>query len=99
MKKIIIPELKTSCGEFFYGNFCFQDNKMTLELLFQGSQLLEYVCLFFMRIVNGRRAKYLTSARRIFWRLNKLPITGSRKEMVEETFDSLISFISNSLAI
>lgn len=97
MRKIIIPVLKTSCGELFYGNFYIQDNKITLELLFQGSQLLEYICIFFVKIVNNRGLKYFFSAKKIFWRLNKLPIFGSRKEMVEEVFDSVITFISSEI--
>jgi hypothetical protein len=97
MKKIIIPRLKTSCGEVFYGNFFLENNKVMLELSFQGSQLLEYVCLFFIKIVNNHPIPYLLSAKRIFWRLNALPIQGSRKEMVEEIFDLLTAFIKSSL--
>lgn len=99
MKKIIIPHTKTSCGELFYGNFYIQDNKIIIELLFQGSQLLEYVCLFFIKIVNNRSIKHLLAAKKIFWRLNALPIGGSRKEMVEEVFNNLMFCIVSNITL
>lgn len=97
MKKIIIPHLKTSCGELFYGHFSFMDNKIIIELSYKGSQLLEYVCVFFVKIVNNHSIVYLLAAKKIFWRLNDLPIKGSRKEMVEETFDLLTTYIVSSI--
>jgi hypothetical protein len=97
MKKIIIPHLKTSCGELFYGHFAFIDNKIVIELSYKGSQLLEYICVFFVKIVNNHSIQYLLAAKKIFWRVNNLPIKGSRKEMVEETFDALINYIVSSI--
>jgi hypothetical protein len=94
MKKIIIPIIKTNCGESCYGDFYFIDNLLHIQLLFEGSQLLEYTCLLFIKIVNNRSIKYLLYAKKIFWRLNKLPIIGNRKEMVEEILNKLIHFIS-----
>ncbi len=99
MKKIIIPNLKTSCGEFFYGSFYLLDDKINIELLSKGSQLLDYICLFFTKIVNDRPIKYLLLSKKIFWRMNVKPILGSRKDMVEETLDMLIDFISLSLKL
>jgi hypothetical protein len=97
MKKIIIPHLKTSCGELLYGSFSLENNKIIIQLSFQGSQLLEYVCQFFIKIVNNHSIPYLLAAKKIFWRLNALPIKGSRREMVEETFDLLTTYIVSSI--
>ncbi len=95
IKKIAIPKIKTICGELVSGLFSFSvdSKKITLELFPQGSQLLEYSCNFFIKIVNNRSKLYLISAKKIFWRLNTMNLSGSRKEMVNELFDRLISFM------
>ena len=93
MNTIIIPPTKTNCGEIFYGSFLYKDNKMTLELFFQGSQLLEQVGISFINIVQNRPIRYLQLAERIFWRINTLPLQGSRREMAKETIIFLSSYI------
>jgi hypothetical protein len=97
MKTILIPHIKTNCGEVFYGSFSYHENKINLELFCKGSQLLDYICNYFIKIVNNKPIRYLKLSKRIFWRINTLNINGSRKEMVDDTFDSLFYFIQKNI--
>jgi hypothetical protein len=88
----IIPITKTSCGEVISGRFsCENDVLVSITLDLQGSRLLEEVSKTFIMIVEKRKLLYVKKAKDIFWRINKIPFTGSRKDTVNE----ILSFLSN----
>jgi hypothetical protein len=96
----IIPITKTGCGEIISGNFKFEkDIVLLLSLNPQGSQLLEEVCKTFVSIVERRKILYVKRARQIFWRINKIPLIGSRKAMVDEILSLLSDFILKSFSL
>lgn len=95
MKKIAIPLFKTGCGEKVFGDFYIENRIVTVYLVPQGSQLLDYTVSLMQKIINNKDFKYTVYAVKIFWRLNTLNIQGSRKKMVEEVVEYIQSRIKN----
>lgn len=96
MKKIE-SYIKTSCGESVLVLYFYEKERIEVSLVPQGSRLLFYVCDFFVKIVDGKNILYIKRARDIFWRLSKLPIAGSRRDMVNELFENLITCILDGI--
>lgn len=93
----IIPIKKTACGETVSGCFSIQNDFVDLITLKpEGSRLLEEVCRLFVLIVEKRRMLYVKRAREIFWKINQIPLSGSRKAMVDEVILFLSQFILQS---
>lgn len=96
----IIPITKTDCGEIISGNFTFEGEVLSSICLNpQGSRLLEEVCKTFVLIVEKRRILYVKRAQEIFWRINKIPLIGSRKTMVDEVLSLLSDCILKSFSL
>ncbi len=98
MKKIIIPLFKTACGERVSGDFYIENKIVTVCLIPQGSQLLEYTVSLMEKIINNKDFKYTVYAAKIFWRLNTLNVQGSRKKMVEDVVEYIQSRIKFTLS-
>jgi len=92
-----IPKFKTQCGETISGQFSYYNNIMKIELSCQGSQLLFYIANQIVRIIHNRDYKYFTYIEKIFWRINRLPMQGNRKEMAIEIVNYIKFFLQNRL--
>lgn len=97
MKKYIIPTFRSACGEIVSGSFSYENKKILVVLVPQGSQLLEYACQMFSKIVNENDLLYVKKSKEIFWRQEKQEFQASRKEMINEIFDNVSSFILNTI--